>query len=178
MTCIRLPICLFLSSLSLSLSLSLCVCVCVSAVRECITGHERCSQSCSCRLSGSIVPSLRTIQNVESAIMKANLGLQPIVGGGGDNSSGGGGGVIRVPVPVLDSDGKKELLKVVSKIGETTKVQIRGHRKDAMQVHTTRHLRNLIIHIHSYDHLRLQLTATILTSSLLCLFSHTMSPGN
>ena len=66
--------------------------------------------------------------------MKANLGLQPIVGGGDENSSGGGGAVIRVPVPMLDSDGKKELLKVVSKIGETTKVQIRGHRKDAMQV--------------------------------------------
>ena len=96
--------------------------------------------NCTCRLSGSIDPSLSllmvscVIQNVESAIMKANLGLQPIVGGG-DNS--GGGAVIRVPVPVLDSDGKKELLKVVSKIGETTKVHIRGHRKDAMQVRGT-----------------------------------------
>lgn len=67
------------------------------------------------------------VQNVESAIMKANLGLQPIVGGGDGDS------IIRVPVPVLDSDGKKELAKVVARIGETTKVAIRGHRKDAMQ---------------------------------------------
>lgn len=87
---------------------------------------------CVCTLLISSL--LRVTQNVESAIMKANLGLQPIVGGGSDDGSGSGGAVIRVPVPVLDSDGKKELLKVVSKIGETTKVQIRGHRKDAMQV--------------------------------------------
>ena len=59
--------------------------------------------------------------------MKANLGLQPIVSGSD------GASVIQVPVPVLDNDGKRELMKVISKIGEATRVSLRNHRRDAMQ---------------------------------------------
>ena len=59
--------------------------------------------------------------------MKANLGLQPIVSGSD------GASVIQVPVPVLDNEGKRELMKVISKIGEATRVSLRNHRRDAMQ---------------------------------------------
>ena len=59
--------------------------------------------------------------------MKANLGLQPIVSGDGAAS------VIQVPVPVLDGEGKRELVKVIARIGEATRVSVRNHRRDAMQ---------------------------------------------
>ena len=69
------------------------------------------------------------VKNVESAIMKANLGLLPIIG----NTDSGDSSVIQVPIPKLDTNGKKEVVKVISRLGEAAKVTIRNHRKDAMQ---------------------------------------------
>jgi ribosome recycling factor len=41
------------------------------------------------------------------------------------------GGVIRVPVPVLTEERRKELVKHVRKLGEDAKVAIRNVRRDA-----------------------------------------------
>lgn len=58
---------------------------------------------------------------VEKAIMTSDLGLNP-------NSAGQ---VIRVPLPSLTEDRRRELGKVVSSEGEQAKVAIRNIRRDA-----------------------------------------------
>lgn len=61
------------------------------------------------------------VQTIEKAILQANLGLTPQVDGE----------FIRIPIPPLTEDRRKELVKVVKRHGEETKVSIRGHRREA-----------------------------------------------
>ncbi|KAK9806539.1 hypothetical protein WJX73_009054 [Symbiochloris irregularis] len=63
------------------------------------------------------------IENIEKAIMSANLGLTP----------GNDGKLIRINVPQLTADRRKEMSKQVSKLGEEGKVAIRNVRRDAMK---------------------------------------------
>lgn len=63
----------------------------------------------------------KTLADIEKAIMAANLGLQP-------NNDGN---IIRVPVPPLTEDRRKELVKSIRKLGEDVKVAIRMLRRDA-----------------------------------------------
>lgn len=58
---------------------------------------------------------------VEKAIRESNLGLNPI-------SSNDG---IRVPLPPLNEERRKELIKLVKQEGENAKVAIRNIRRDA-----------------------------------------------
>jgi ribosome recycling factor len=58
---------------------------------------------------------------VEKAINSSDLGLNSMLEGG----------VIRVPVPVLTEERRKELAKHVRKLGEDAKVAIRNIRRDA-----------------------------------------------
>ncbi len=60
----------------------------------------------------------------EKAIQKADLGLNP-------NSDGE---VIRLPVPPLTEDRRKELAKMIKRLGEDFKVKIRAHRRDANEM--------------------------------------------
>src|SRR4051794_38515132 len=62
-----------------------------------------------------------TIGAIEKAILAANLGLTP------QND----GKVIRVPLPAMTEERRKELVKLVKKMGEETKVAIRNHRREA-----------------------------------------------
>ena len=64
-----------------------------------------------------------TIPEIEKAIMKAELGLNPVTAGD----------VIRVPLPVLTEDRRKELIKVVRGEAEKGKIAIRNIRRDANQ---------------------------------------------
>jgi ribosome recycling factor len=61
------------------------------------------------------------VQAVEKAIMKSDLGLNP-------NSAGT---VIRIPMPQLTEDRRKDLVRVVRQEGENGKVAIRNIRRDA-----------------------------------------------
>ncbi|HEX9841116.1 MAG TPA: ribosome recycling factor [bacterium] len=61
------------------------------------------------------------VKVIEKAIAAANLGLNP----------SSDGGMIRVPVPVLTAERRKELVKHVHKLGEDGKVAIRNLRRDA-----------------------------------------------
>ncbi|MEY2701180.1 MAG: ribosome recycling factor [Pseudomonadota bacterium] len=61
------------------------------------------------------------IQAVEKAIMTSDLGLNP-------NTTGS---VIRVPMPPLTEQRRKDLIKVVRSEGENSKVAIRNIRRDA-----------------------------------------------
>jgi ribosome recycling factor len=58
--------------------------------------------------------------NIEKAILAANLGLNP----------GTDGTVVRVPIPPLNEERRKELVKLVKKFGEEGKVAIRNIRRD------------------------------------------------
>ncbi len=61
------------------------------------------------------------LQKVEKAIREADLGLNPATQGD----------LIRVPMPMLTEERRKELIKVVKHEGETAKVAIRNLRRDA-----------------------------------------------
>ena len=61
------------------------------------------------------------IQPIEKAIMEAQLGLNP----------GNDGELIRLPMPPLTEERRKELVKVARKSGEDCKVAIRKARHDA-----------------------------------------------
>ena len=57
---------------------------------------------------------------IEKAIMKSDIGLMPNVDGT----------VVRLNIPPLTEDRRRELAKVVHKRMEEAKVEIRGHRRD------------------------------------------------
>lgn len=61
--------------------------------------------------------------SIEKAIMAANLGLTP----------SNDGILIRVPMPPLTEDRRKEIVKLVKKLGEDAKISIRNVRRDAME---------------------------------------------
>jgi ribosome recycling factor len=62
-----------------------------------------------------------TLNAIEKAIQKADLGLNPV----------SDGIVIRLPVPQLTEERRKELVKVVKKEAEDKRVVIRNLRRDA-----------------------------------------------
>lgn len=62
-----------------------------------------------------------SITDVEKAIQKADLGLTP----------SNDGNVIRISIPPLTEERRKELVKVVGKYAEEAKIQIRNVRRDA-----------------------------------------------
>lgn len=61
------------------------------------------------------------IKEIEKALISSDLGLTP----------SNDGKVIRLPIPPLSEERRKELVKLSKKYGEDTKVQIRGFRRDA-----------------------------------------------
>lgn len=61
------------------------------------------------------------VQAVEKAIMTSNLGLNPATSGT----------VIRVPLPALTEERRRDMIKVVRGEGEQAKVAIRNIRRDA-----------------------------------------------
>jgi ribosome recycling factor len=61
------------------------------------------------------------IKEIEKALANSGLGVNP----------SNDGKMIRVPLPPLTEERRKELTKICKKHGEDTKVQIRGFRRDA-----------------------------------------------
>ncbi len=60
------------------------------------------------------------IKEIERAITSSDLGLTP----------SNDGKLIRLPIPPLSEERRKDLVKLSKKYGEETKVQIRGFRRD------------------------------------------------
>ena len=60
------------------------------------------------------------IKAVETAILKSELGINP----------GNDGTVIRLPIPMLTQDRRKELVKVLHRLGEEIKTGVRNIRRD------------------------------------------------
>jgi len=70
----------------------------------------------------SITPwEKQMVQIVDKAILEANLGLNPISDGTN----------LKIPIPPLNEERRKELVKLVKKFGEESKVAIRNIRRDA-----------------------------------------------
>jgi ribosome recycling factor len=69
------------------------------------------------------------VKAIEKAIMESDLGLSP----------SNDGKMIRLPIPQLTEDRRKELVKLVRRYGEDGKIAIRNVRRDAMK-----HLEELV----------------------------------
>jgi ribosome recycling factor len=63
------------------------------------------------------------VKSVEKAIRDANLGLNPMTEGQ----------TIRVPIPPLTEERRKELIKVAHKYAEQARVSVRNVRRDGME---------------------------------------------
>lgn len=63
------------------------------------------------------------VQAVEKAIQNSNLGLNPM----------SDGQLIRIPIPALNEERRKELVKLVKKYAEDGKIAIRNIRRDSME---------------------------------------------
>lgn len=61
------------------------------------------------------------VQSIEKAIYESNMGLNPV----NDGSN------IKVPIPPLNEERRRELVKLVKKYGEDYKVSVRNIRRDA-----------------------------------------------
>ena len=59
---------------------------------------------------------------IEKAIMESNLGLNPMTAGE----------IIRIPLPALTEERRKEMTKIVRSEGENGKIAIRNIRRDAL----------------------------------------------
>ncbi|MEN3044532.1 MAG: ribosome recycling factor [Candidatus Hydrothermales bacterium] len=62
------------------------------------------------------------LAEIEKAILKSGIGLTPKVEGG----------IIKIPIPPLSEERRKELAKLVRKFGEDSKIALRNIRRDLM----------------------------------------------
>ena len=70
------------------------------------------------------------IKNIERAVQESDLGLTP----------SNDGKVVRLPIPALTEERRKDLVKIVRRVAEEGKVAIRNVRRDVMQ-----HLKELVV---------------------------------
>lgn len=64
------------------------------------------------------------VKAVEKALRESDLNLNPQVDGD----------LIRIPIPALTEERRKEMAKLIRKNGEECKVAIRKHRRDALEM--------------------------------------------
>jgi ribosome recycling factor len=64
------------------------------------------------------------IGNIEKSILKSELGLTPM----------NDGKIIRISIPPLTEERRKELAKMAKKMGEEGKISIRNHRREANEL--------------------------------------------
>jgi len=65
----------------------------------------------------------KIIPDIEKAIMKSDLGITPV----------NDGKMIRIQIPLLTEERRKQLVKIVKKKAEETKVAIRNVRRDSIE---------------------------------------------
>ncbi|MBM4326251.1 MAG: ribosome recycling factor [Deltaproteobacteria bacterium] len=66
----------------------------------------------------------QALPDIEKAILKSELGLNPM----------NDGKIVRISLPPLTEERRRELVKVVKKMAEEFKVQVRNHRRDANEM--------------------------------------------
>jgi len=65
----------------------------------------------------------KLIPEIEKAILKSGVGVTPI----------NDGKMIRLNIPALNEERRKELVRMLHKTGEDAKVGLRNHRRDSME---------------------------------------------
>ncbi len=63
------------------------------------------------------------VSPIEKAILAANLGLNPVTDGNG----------IRIPIPPLNEERRRELVRLVKKFAEEGKIAVRNIRRDSIE---------------------------------------------
>jgi ribosome recycling factor len=63
-----------------------------------------------------------TVQDIERALKESNIGITPAVDGK----------VIRLPIPELSEERRKELVKSLGKMAEEARVRVRSNRRSAL----------------------------------------------
>jgi ribosome recycling factor len=63
------------------------------------------------------------LEHVQKAIQTANIGLNPVRDGE----------IVRVPIPPLNEERRRELVKLTKKFGEEGKIAVRNVRRDAIE---------------------------------------------
>lgn len=63
------------------------------------------------------------LDHVQKAIQSANLGLNPMRDGD----------IVRIPIPPLNEERRRELVKLTKKFGEEGKIAVRNVRRDAIE---------------------------------------------
>ena len=63
-----------------------------------------------------------TVQNIEKALKESKIGITPAVDGK----------VIRLPIPELSEERRKDLVRSLGKMAEEARVRVRGNRRTAM----------------------------------------------
>ena len=61
------------------------------------------------------------VPKIEKAIMESDLGLNPVTAGE----------IIRIPIPALTEERRREMTKIARQVGENGKIAIRNIRRDA-----------------------------------------------
>ena len=74
------------------------------------------------------------LKNIENAILESNLGINPQVDGA----------LIRLPIPKLSEERRKELTKIASQYAESSKISIRNNRRDFIESKKTQKKESLI----------------------------------
>ncbi len=70
----------------------------------------------------SITPWDKSVLNaIDKAILEANIGFNPVSDGTN----------LKIPVPPLNEERRKELVKLIKKFGEDSKIAVRNIRRDA-----------------------------------------------
>ena len=64
-----------------------------------------------------------TVKDIEKAIKESKLGINPAVDGK----------IIRLPIPELSEERRKDLVKSIKQMAEEARVRIRGNRRDGME---------------------------------------------
>tara|TARA_B100000287_G_C20652908_1_gene787585 strand:- start:350 stop:901 length:552 start_codon:yes stop_codon:yes gene_type:complete len=82
------------------------------------------------------------VNSVENAIRNSDLGLNPMIEGN----------LIRIPIPELSEERRKEIVKIASKYAEDCKIVIRNIRRDAMESIKTLEKNKEISKDESYKH--------------------------
>ena len=63
-----------------------------------------------------------TVRDIEKALRESRLGINPITEGK----------TIRLPIPELSEERRKDLVKTIKQLAEEARVRVRGHRRDAI----------------------------------------------
>ena len=64
-----------------------------------------------------------TVRDIERGLKESKIGIQPL----------GDGKIIRLPIPELSEERRKDLVKGIKQMAEEARVRVRGHRREGIE---------------------------------------------